>query len=89
MKMPSFDMPVMSPLPSWAEAQLSGMNQAKQSQIDYDSLGQSIAKHVTGMQGKISDIPGVDLRIDENGIVVIAKKGHDRIQINNNRYATK
>ena len=85
MKMPAFELPTMSPLPNWAEAQLSGMNQTKQPQIDYDRIGQEFAKHV----GKISDLPGVDLRIDENGIVVIAKKGHDRIQINNKRYSTK
>ncbi len=55
---PIFDFPQMTDIPDWA------VNQTFSSNIDYDKLGEAIAKHV----GKIEDIPQYGSSWDENGV---------------------
>lgn len=88
MSMPKIELPTMAALPEWADAILS-QNDILNTRIDYDQLGFSLAKHITAMQGKIADMPAVDVSIDENGISVIAQKGHNRTVYNNKRYSVR
>ncbi|GEO08757.1 hypothetical protein [Segetibacter aerophilus] len=53
--------------------------------LDYEKLGQSVARHV----GKVSDISQLDVNIDKTGIHVIAKEGSDRTEYLNNKYRFK
>ena len=75
--------PNITSIPEWAYAGMSGIHQSID--FDYDKLGKSVAKHV----GKLSEIPGTNISIDENGISIIAQKGNHKVKTLNKRYSTK
>jgi hypothetical protein len=76
MAVPSYSIPSMAGLPKGAERGIGNIS------IDAAAIGKEI-------RDAIKEIPGVDVKINEHGISVIAKKGLDRTQYLNNRYTIK
>lgn len=65
-------------LPKWSNLTTSNAS------IDYDKLGQSIAKHV----GRISDIPQSGVNVDEDGLKAWIRRDNEWIEFQNKRYSS-
>ena len=78
MNVPQFELPAMGALPRWTQTATHAA-----APFDYDKMADAFAAKV----GKIKDVPGVDVRIDKDGIAIIAKEGLNRTEFINNKYS--
>lgn len=57
-------------------------------QMDYKKLAEMIGQNVAAHVGRLADIPGINVNIDEKGIAIIVRKENELIDFQNKRYSS-
>lgn len=74
---PFFELPTMAEMPEF------DYSNNTTPEIDYDKLGESVAKHV----GKLQDMPGFEMRLDSDGFAYYVKEKNHTTKIVNQKYS--
>ncbi len=74
---PFFELPTMAEMPEF------DYSNNTTPEIDYDKLGESVAKHV----GKLQDMPGFEMKLDSDGFAYYVKEKNHTTKIVNQKYS--